>query len=246
MTDETIVAGTTPTEPAAIETPTILGNSDLPVVSKDETVLDAAGAEAKAAAETETKRLLGADPATLNAEELAKRDGLVKEQDAAKAKALADEKAKGVPEKYEIKAPEGVTLDPGRMEKVTAVFKENGLTNAQAQGMVNLFVSQQKAVTDEAAANFKTFLEDSAKETMEALGPNAKSELAYVARIKNYFSPETLEMLNKSGMGNMKPLIMDLAKIGRLISEEKLVDTGKGSASGETDAATKLYPNMNK
>lgn len=244
MADPITNAATTSTEATGNET-TVLGNSDQPVISKDETILDAAGAEEKAALEAENKRLLDADPATLSPEDVAKREGLVKEQEAAKAKALAAEKAKGVPEKYEIKAPEGVELDPVVIGKITPIFKEVGLTNAQAQKMVDLHTELLKEINDKAATNFKSFLESSAKETMDALGNNAKAELAYVAKVKNLFSPETLEILNASGMGNQKSFIFDLAKIGRMFSEEKLVDTGKGSA-GQMDAAEKLYPNMKK
>ena len=245
MPDETVSTATPTTTTESAAPATVLGNSDQPVVSKEESILDAAGSQAKSEQEAESKRLLSADPTTLTAEDVTKREALVKADEAAKAKAIADEKAKGVPEKYEIKAPDGSTLNDERLKAATVVFKEQGLTNNQAQKMVDLFVSQQKVANDEAAANFKSFLENSAKETMEALGSNARTELAFVAKVKNLLSEETLEILNASGMGNQKSFIMDLAKIGRMFSEEKNVDTGKGSAGGKS-AADILYPSMSK
>lgn len=243
MVEQTADATTT-TEATPVENITsVLTTSDQPVVSKDESVLDVAGTAEKAAVEAENKRLIESDPTKLNPEEAVKREGLVKQQEEVKAKALAEEKAKGVPEKYDIKAPEGVTLDQAKMDAATAVFKAEGLTNKQAQQMVNLFAAQTKLLNDESATNFKSFMENSAKETMEALGANAKSELAFVAKVKNILSPETIELLSASGMGNQKSFIMDLAKIGRMFSEEKNVDTGKGSAGGKS-AADILYPNM--
>ena len=241
------ITGTTPTETVSTQGTgqTILGKSDQPVVSSDESILDVAGAEDKEALEADNKRILEADPASLSEEENAKRDGLIKAKDEAKAKALADEKAKGVPDKYDIKPPEGVALDPAVMDKVMPVFKQLGLTNNQAQKMVDLHTELLREINSKGESNFKAFLESSAKETMDALGANAKAELAFVAKVKNLFSPATLEILNSSGMGNQKSFIMDLAKIGRMFAEEKNVDTGKSSAGG-SDAAEKLFPNMKK
>ena len=240
-TNQTATA-TTPTEPVATS---VLSNSDQPVVSKDESILDAAGQQEKAEQEANNAKLMKADPTTLSAEDAAKRAELVKADEDVKAKALEAEKAKGVPEKYDIKAPEGVTLNEARIAEATEIFKANGLTNKQAQEMVNLFVKQTAVAQKEAEDNFNSFKENSAKETMEALGANAKTELAFVAKVKNLFSPETIEILSASGMGNQKAFIMDLAKIGRLFSEERNVDTGKGSASGK-DIADILYPNAPK
>ena len=87
-------------QPATVEM-SVLDTSSQPVVDKDQSVLDAAGAEEKAAQEAERQRLIDADPETLNDEDKAKRDGFIKENEEAKKKALAEERAKGVPEKYE-------------------------------------------------------------------------------------------------------------------------------------------------
>ena len=114
-----------------------------------------------------------------------------------------------------------------------------------AQKLIDLDIGLRKEDAERSNVAFKQFLDDSAKETMTALGANAKQELAYVAKVKAHFSPETIELMNSSGMGNIKSFIFDLAKIGRLLSEEKFVDTGKGSAGGE-DVAKKLYPTMEK
>lgn len=243
MPDDIITSATTPTE--AAEAPSVLTGSDQPIVSQEESILDVAGSQDKAEQEAEAKRLIEADPDTLTPEDVAKRDVAVKAKEAADAKALAESKAKGVPEKYNIVPPEGVTLNPERMESVTAAFRENGLTQDQAQNMVNLFVAQSNAAKTEAEQEFKSFMDDSAKETMEALGNTAKTELAYVAKIKNLLSPETIEMMSKSGMGNQKAVIFDFAKLGRLISEERNVDTGRTASSNKSPADI-LYPSMNK
>lgn len=227
------------------ETSSVLETSDQPIVEAGTSVLDTAGAEEKAAQEAESKRLLDADPSTLGEEDVAKRDVLVEEKKVADAKVLEEARLKGVPEKYEIKSADGKPIDVEKMQDVTAEFKKQGLTNAQAQGMIDLFVAQTKTMNEKSASDFKSFLETSTKETMDALGSNAKTELAYVAKVKQHFSKETLDMLNSSGVGNIKSFIFDLAKMGRLFSEEKNVDTGKGSGGGK-DVASIMYPSMNK
>jgi|WetSurMetagenome_2_1015567.scaffolds.fasta_scaffold263859_1 hypothetical protein len=244
MPNEQPVAATTSTD-AAQSAQSVLATSDQPVISQDESILDVAGAEEKAAKEAESKRLLDSDPATLTPEDVTKREGLLKEQEAVKAKALAEEKAKGVPDKYEFKLPDGMTLEPETVNRVTPAFKAEGLTQKQAQAMMDLWISEQKVMDDNKAVAFKNFLDTSAKETMAALGANAKTELAYVAKVKTMLSPETLEILNASGMGNQKSFILDLAKIGRMFSEEKLVDTGR-SVPATKDPADILYPSMSK
>jgi len=244
MADPIVTPATTPT--GAVAAPaSIIATSDQLIASPDESILDVAGAQEKTEQEAESKRLLAAEPATLSPEDFSKREALIKAQEAAKVKALADEKAKGVPEKYEFKLPEGMTLDQAQLDKVTPIFKDAGLTNAQAQKMVDLWFVRMKEESDAKATEFKAFLDTSAKETMTALGINAKSELAFVAKVKNLLSPETLELLNASGMGNQKAFILDMAKIGRLFSEEKLVDTGK-AVGGKKSPEEILYPNMNK
>jgi len=218
---------------------TILENSDSPVVSEGESVLDTAGAEEKAAQEAENKRILEADESTLKPEEKTKRAELVKAQKEAEEKRLMEEKQKGVPEKYDVKLPEGVQLE----ERFSTAFKKLGFTNAQAQGIIDLHkeIAEQESAKNEAL--LKQFNEENTKETMKALGANAKAELAYVAKVKAMLSEDTIEALNASGIGNLKSFIFDMAKIGRLFSEEKLVND-KRSALGMEDAAAKLYPSM--
>ena len=239
-------AATTKTD-AAVAEQTILDKSGSSVVSEGETVLDTAGAEEKAAKEADNKRLIEAKDEDLTPEEKTTKAGLIKAKTEADEKATLEAKKKGVPEKYDLKAPEGLKLDEEGLAKATTVFKEAGLTNAQAQILTNYHAKLMQDAFAENEATFKKWNEDNTKETMKALGANAKSELAYVAKVKNMFSPETLEAINASGIGNIKAFILDMAKIGRLFSEERTVND-KGSPTGNTGKsdAEVLYPNMAK
>jgi hypothetical protein len=249
MAEPNAAPATTTTEAAVVED-SLLAKADQPVVSKDESVLDTAGAEEKAAREAEDKRLLETKDEDLKTpEEKTRKAELVKVKQEAADKATAEIRAKGVPEKYDLKAPEGVTLDEAGLAKVTPFFKELQLNNSQAQKAIDFFAQIKKEETATNEATLKSWNETNTKETMDALGANAKTELAYVAKVKSMMSPETIEALNASGIGNLKHFIFDMAKIGKLFSEEHLVNDkitrkpATGLKSNE-EMAEQFYPTM--
>jgi hypothetical protein len=208
---------------------------------KTPNVLDDAAKAAQAAKEAEDKRLLETPEDQLSEEDKAKKAEVVKAKEAAKTKADADAKAKQVPEKYEFKVPEGMSLDQGFVDKITPVFKEMKLSQADAQKLADIYAQNLKAQSEAQAASFKQYLKESYDETVKALGPKYKEELAHVAKIRDRFlSPETREMLDASGLSNNKALILDLIKLGKLISEDKLVN-GKPDASGGKSRAETIY-----
>ena len=188
------------------------------------------------AGQAENKRLLEADPKTLNEKELEVRKGL---EEAKKA-----ELAKTVPEKYEVKLPDGMSTDTALLDKMTPVFKKMGITGAQAQELVDVyapyvkadFEAKQKAFQDAQESNFKNFLETERKNTMEKLGANAKSDLVFAAKSRDRFlSKETQEMLNAAGIANNYNFISDLIRMGKAISEDKLVEGKRITVDKRTD-----------
>lgn len=253
------------TPPAA--TPAPAGAQDpslLETAGKEEgTLLEEAGVEQQA----EEKRLLEADETTLSAEDKAKKADIVKANeekrllntdekdlsDADKAKKTElvkakeeAEKGKVIPEKYDFKIPEGYTIDEALKEKVSAAFKAKGYTQGQAQTAIDLYVEIQK---EQAALQEKTFQDmnkEARSETIKALGADYKAQLAYVAKIRdNYFSEETNKILNASGMSNQKPFILDIIKLGKVLSEDKIPGAGRPGHSLKTESPAEVfYPNQ--
>jgi len=250
MAETEVAPATTTTEAATTEvTGTLLSRADQPIVSEGESVLDTAGAEEKAAREAEEKRLLETKTEDLTPEEQATKASLLKAKAEADTKVAEEARAKGVPEKYDLKAPEGFILDEATIAEHTPFFKEQGYTNVQAQNAVDYEAKLQQKRVAEAEAQLKAWNESNIKETMATLGANAKTELAYVAKVKNLYSPETIEALNASGIGNLKCFILDSAKIGRMFSEEHLVNDKATrrppSEKFSSDAvAEQFYPTM--
>lgn len=236
-----------------------------------DTILSQAGAqteeEKQAQAEEET-RLLDADITTLSDEDKGKRtviektrddkrlletpdDQLSAEDKPKKAELIKANEAKAkageVPEKYEFKMPEGITLDQAKVDKFSPVFKEIKLSQGDAQKLVDMYTEDKKADADAQATTFKQFLKDSYDETVKALGANYKEELAFVAKVRDRFlSDETQEMLDASGLSNNKAFIFDLIKLGKLISEDKAPPGTAESPAGEKSAAETMYPDQGK
>lgn len=206
-------------------------------------IVDGAKAEspeekaAREVVETENKRLLAADDKTLSAEDLTKKQALVQKQ-ADDAKAAA---AKAVPEKYDIKAPEGMTLDTVALEKFTPIAKELGLSNDQVQKLADFQAEQTKAALQAQADNFNKFLEDTKAETKTFFGTKLSGELKFVAKARDMFiDKDAMELLETTGLANHKAIITMLSKIGRAVSEDKLVD-GKSSVGEQRSDAQIIY-----
>jgi len=259
-------------EPNAAATPKPADTEITPSLIKEAggtgTVLNQATDEQKQAQETENKRLLDADETTLNEDEKGKRSILVKTQEektlletpdeqldetkrAQKAELVKANEAKAkageVPEKYEFKIPEGMTLDQALVDKVSPIFKEMKLSQGDAQKLVDFYSENQKVIADAQAANFKQFLKESYDETIKGLGATYKEQLAYVAKVRDRFlSEESQEMLDASGLSNNKAIITDLIKLGKLISEDNAPAGVSATPAGEKSVASMLYPDQGK
>ena len=226
---------------------TLLAAADPAAGSEDQSLLNQAGAEEKAAQLAEEKRILEAADTDLTDDERAKKVELVKVQEAAKVSAAEAAKAAAIPEKYEIKVPEGMKLDQATLDKVQPLFKELKLTQAAAQKIADFYAAQVIQIQQEQATAFKAFVANSKVETIKALGTNYKQELAYAAKVRDRFlSPETVETLDAVGLANDLHLIQDLIKLGKLISEDKLIEGKREVPSGEKSAAQVMYPDQEK
>jgi len=232
-TTEAPVTETKETTAAPVAEPKSILDDPSKAPSSDKSILDESIDEA---GQAENKRLLEADPKTLNAEELKKRGEL--------EEAKRVEASKTIPEKYEFKLPEGMKPDTALIEKLSPVLKEFGLTGAQAQKLVDIYAphikaqseAQQKAINDAQENNFKNFLESERKNTMEKLGANAKADLVFAAKSRDRFlSKETQEMLNAAGIANNYAFISDLIRMGKAISEDKLVEGKRVTADTRSD-----------
>ena len=154
-----------------------------------------------------------------------------------------------VPEKYEVKLPEGVELDTATLDLFSPIFKELGITNEGAQKLVDAYVPLIQSTVDkqrkESQNDFKTIVSGWHADTMKELGPNAKQDLAACGKVLNKFgSKELREMMQETGVGNHKELVKFMARIGKTISEDAVVDPKDNPVNLFGPDPKRMYPSM--
>ncbi|HHA1963084.1 TPA: peptidase [Enterobacter kobei] len=156
-----------------------------------------------------------------------------------------EQKQEGAPEKYEFKPAEGQELDTAALEQFEPIARELNLSNEQAQKMVDLYgtkilpmVQQQQAeawqkTTEQWAADVKA--------DKEIGGDKLTANLSAAQRALDQFGdPELKEYLDSTGLGNHPALVKAFIKVGKAMSEDKVV-TG-GHESGGSDLISAFYP----
>lgn len=139
---------------------------------------------------------------------------------------------------YEFKVPEGVTLDAEVTGEFQALAKDAKLPAESAQKMVDLAIKLQEKQADAARA----ITESWAKATVadkEVGGDAHAANLATAKKaIEAFGSPELKQLLDTSGLGNHPEVVRFAYRVGKAISEDKVL-TG-----GQPDAGTApFYPN---
>lgn len=202
-------------------------------------LMDDAAKEAKATQDAENKRLLEAKDEDLNEADKTKKAELIKANKAAEA-------AKGAPEKYEFKAPEGFKLDMEKVEKTfIPIAKELNLTQEGAQKLVDMYAGIVKQSNEAQVAAYTKFVEDMKAETIKELGANYKQELAFAAKSRDRFaSPELIQKLNDSGLANDKDMVKLFIAMGKAISEDKPPE-GKSATGDKKSPGSVLFPSAN-
>lgn len=158
----------------------------------------------------------------------------------------AEAKANEVPETYEAyKLPEGVQVDEALLGEFNAVAKELGLTQAEAQKLVDL----QAKTAAAGETGREEFLAQALKTQSDAWVNEIKSDpelggakfdatvSTAVKAISTFFGDDFRQLLNDSGIGNNPALIRGMHKIGLAISEDKLVIPGSDASATENVSA---------
>lgn len=196
----------------------VQNNTDAP--AQDQTAVDTS-------AEQTPTSLLDMDPAAVPAE----GEGEPKPE--------GDTPAEGAPEAYaDFKLPEGMPVDSDFLDTTKAVFKEAGLSQEKAQKLVDLVVERDKRVEkaqfDQADAWAKEFMKS----------PSAKEDLAYAAKAREFCTPGVREMLKDPRIGNNPEILATFAKIGRMLSEDSMVEAGARGGASEKSAAEVIFGDM--
>lgn len=146
--------------------------------------------------------------------------------------------AEGTPaEGYAFEAPEGVTLDKGQVDAFTAIAKELKLPKAAAQRIADLAIQREQARADEFQAQVQKWADEVTGD--KELG-GSENLAAAAAAVERFGTPEFKALLNSSGLGNHPEMVRFALKVGRAISEDKILGSGSGNKPKKS-AAELLY-----
>lgn len=159
-----------------------------------------------------------------------------------------------VPEKYDLKLPEGSRLQPARLEKIQALAKEKGLSQEQAQLIVD---RENDAVTDFHARSLEAYAAEeqkwmrAAQDDKEIGGENLKVASEHSKRVLDQFASEELKKeLTESRLGNHPELVRLLYRIGKAMHPKGLVTPSNqgGATRGKTaeEVASRMYGGSSK
>lgn len=154
-----------------------------------------------------------------------------------------------VPEKYEVKAPEGMELDQGLLEKFTPVARELKLDNAGVQKLAD-FVAEMRA--QDAAAQGKAWTnvvdgwEAATKADPEIGGEKLGPALAHAKAVVDKYGNDKLksELFDQYGIGNHPEVIRFLARVGADMADDRLHEGHAGGSS--KSLAEVMYPSAKK
>jgi hypothetical protein len=146
--------------------------------------------------------------------------------------------AKGVPEKYDFKIPEGTTIDDEIMGEVSAFAKENNLPMKEAQRIADLGAKMLVKQQESRMAEYETIKEGwltSAKTDKEIGADISKGKDSIAARAFNTIAtPEMKEMVDQYGIGNHPEVLRMFYRLAPFMADDKMHMPGSGAGAGSS------------
>lgn len=168
--------------------------------------------------------------------------------------------------------PEGFTMDEAQTSEVSAVAKEFGLDQAQAQKMVDKHFDIISKNNDSVSVAQETRMKEWAGQAMadkEFGGANLPDNMAGARKAMNSFSQPAVDadgkailhsegslkgqqmsevevLMNESGWGNHPAMIRVFHRINQAMSEDSFVQGDMKPREQKKSAAETMYPSMSK
>ncbi len=156
---------------------------------------------------------------------------------------------KDTPGEYgEFSIPEGTELDKSAMEAFTPVAKELGLTQDQAQKLVDVYskadADSQAALTEQVDALHQSWIQE-VKDDADLGGVKFDETIATARTFMNgYGDKELTDVMNETGLGNHPAVVRLFYKLGRSMAEDNVNIGAVRGQEGEVSLAKKMFPNM--
>ena len=156
------------------------------------------------------------------------------------------DKGEGAPETYEdFTLPEGMEVNEALMDGFKPLAKELNLTQDQAQKLVDM---QSELAQSEAEAQRDAFVETTEgwltelKNDKDFGGVNYDKNAGVAANaVKEFGSPELMEALEETGMGNHPELVKAFYKVGKAMSEDSFRPSNEDGADDKKSRQDILF-----
>ena len=163
-----------------------------------------------------------------------------------------------VPETYDFRAPEGATLDTAAIERATPIFKELGLTQDQAQKLVDLYPKITENIVKANNDAYTAMREGWVSELKadKEIGGKLDHVAAEIGKLKQQLPAAVRDAFNEAvnftGAGDHPAVVRALYEISKLVNEGSHVSGNGPSPNGQSrDGVSKrpslagaMYPNL--
>ena len=153
-----------------------------------------------------------------------------------------------VPEKYDLKVPEGFVLDEAVMGEFTELAKEAKLSQEAAQKFADLHAKLAKEASQRLIGQWEKTIEGwqtEAKADPEIDGADHEEKLATAKfGLKKFGTPELSQLMDDLFVGNHKEFIRLFYRLGKYAQDPKFIEA-EAAGSVKSDAEV-LYPEHRK
>ena len=175
------------------------------------------------------------ESAAAPAKEIAPAGGKQPDEVAKERQETEAKKEAGIPERYELQLPKDSLLKQEHVDKVAAEAKARGLSNEDAQKLLerdNSVVSGYLEQTKQNLTELSNKWVDQIKADKELGGEKFNENAELAKRVVGRFATDDFKkVLSESGFGNHPELVRVFARIGRAMSSDKLVIPGSNVAT---------------
>lgn len=175
-------------------------------------------------ADAEKPAEVQAEPAAADAQ------GDSKPAESNESKPDATEPADKVPEKYTFEVDEASHITDAQLEKIAQYAKEQGLSQEDAQKLVDMQVETMNGQVAEQQEQFKQMTNEwkaKASQDKEIGGTEFNRNVELAKRVVDKFASDDFKKaLNDTGFGNHPELLRVFVRIGQAFGEDRLVLQG--------------------
>lgn len=151
-----------------------------------------------------------------------------------------------VPEKYDLKLPDGMTLDEAAYSEFEPLAKELKLNNEQAQKLADIYSKRMQETARAQSEQWKNTTAkwaDDVRADKEIGGQNLDTSVRHAqAALAKFGTPELKAQMEATGMGNHPELVRVFARIGKAMAEDNFIQSGKDGVVA--DPAKRMFPSM--